>query len=61
MKEPYCIYLYPGTGWGEDGIEGDGFILAPPYHVTEEEIKDIVDRTAHAIEGFFKFNPAAKL
>ena len=61
MQEPYCIYFYPGTGWGADGIEGEGIILAPSYHVTEDEIEMIVNRTASAIQDFFVFDTSSKL
>lgn len=52
MQEPFNISLYPGNGT-VDGVRGDHILIAPAYHITEEEIRYIVDTTAAVIEKFF--------
>ena|ERR1700761_6979582 len=52
MQEPFNISLYPGSGT-MDGHRGDHVIVAPAYNVTEDEIREIVDRTARVVKRFF--------
>lgn len=46
------ITVYPGTGC-VDGLRGDHIILAPPYIVTEQDIKHIVRIVSKVIEEVF--------
>lgn len=48
LSEPHNISLYPGIGT-IDGVLGDHILLAPPYNITEEEARLIVERTAGVI------------
>ncbi|KAI9807041.1 MAG: hypothetical protein M1825_005758 [Sarcosagium campestre] len=49
MLPEHGISIYPGTG-SVDGIVGDHVMLAPPYTVTPDEIRRIVDLTVMVIE-----------
>ncbi|MEZ5937277.1 MAG: aspartate aminotransferase family protein [Hyphomonadaceae bacterium] len=44
------LIVYPGGG-SVDGVNGDHILLAPPYIVSEQEMEEIVDRLASAIEA----------
>ncbi|KAK4163936.1 pyridoxal phosphate-dependent transferase [Cladorrhinum sp. PSN259] len=52
MKKGYEIALFNANG-GYDGYSGDHFLICPPFIVTEEDIDDIVDRTARVIADTF--------
>ncbi|KAF2204908.1 aminotransferase [Delitschia confertaspora ATCC 74209] len=52
LAAPYNISLYYGTGT-VDGRCGDHILLAPPYNVTETDVKIIVNLTVRVIEDFF--------
>jgi len=42
------LICYP-VGGNVDGISGDCVILAPPYNASEDELREIVDKTAKSI------------
>src|SRR5205823_7046177 len=42
------LICYP-VGGNVDGISGDCVILAPPYNASEDELGEIVDKTAKSI------------
>ncbi|MBC7736373.1 MAG: aspartate aminotransferase family protein [Candidatus Saccharibacteria bacterium] len=42
------LICYP-VGGNVDGVAGDIVILAPPYTCTDDELTEIVDKTAHSI------------
>ena len=42
------LICYP-VGGNADGISGDCVILAPPYNASEDELAEIVDKTAQSI------------
>jgi adenosylmethionine-8-amino-7-oxononanoate aminotransferase len=42
------LICYP-VGGNVDGVAGDVVILAPPYNVTEQELGEIVDKTAKSV------------
>lgn len=44
------LICYPGGGT-VDGKRGDHILLAPPFIVTEDDVAEIVDRLAGAIDG----------
>ncbi|HEU4672875.1 MAG TPA: aminotransferase class III-fold pyridoxal phosphate-dependent enzyme [Candidatus Limnocylindrales bacterium] len=44
------LLLYSGTG-NADGVDGDVLLLGPPFVVTDEELVEIADGTARAIEA----------
>ena len=44
--------VYPGTGTN-DGIEGDHIIIAPPYNISEKELRFMVKQIAMAVKDFF--------
>jgi adenosylmethionine-8-amino-7-oxononanoate aminotransferase len=44
------LICYPGGGTA-DGKRGDHVLLAPPFIVTEDDVREIVDRLARAIDG----------
>ncbi|KAF2642141.1 aminotransferase-like protein [Massarina eburnea CBS 473.64] len=50
--DPYRIFTYPGTG-SADGFKGDHLIIAPPFNVTEDQIKYIVKQVTALIKDFF--------
>ncbi|KAH7384457.1 class III aminotransferase-like protein [Pyrenochaeta sp. MPI-SDFR-AT-0127] len=47
--QKFEIALLPGGGV-VDGVNGDLIVLAPPFTITDDDVKLIVDRTARAIE-----------
>jgi adenosylmethionine-8-amino-7-oxononanoate aminotransferase len=53
MKEPFNISIYPGSGT-VDGKRGDHVLIAPAYTISEEDLKDVVRRTAAVIREFFE-------
>ena len=44
------LLLYSGTG-NADGVNGDQLLLGPPFVVTDEELAEIVDRLADALDA----------
>ena len=44
--------VYPGTGTN-NGIEGDHIIIAPPYNISEQELRFMVKQISVAIKDFF--------
>ncbi|MEM8860678.1 MAG: aminotransferase class III-fold pyridoxal phosphate-dependent enzyme, partial [Chloroflexota bacterium] len=46
------LLLYPVKSFVDD-THGDGAIVAPPYNATDDELLEIVNRTARAIEALF--------
>jgi adenosylmethionine-8-amino-7-oxononanoate aminotransferase len=42
------LICYP-VGGNVDGVAGDCVILAPPYNASEDELGEIVDKTAKSI------------
>jgi adenosylmethionine-8-amino-7-oxononanoate aminotransferase len=43
------LICYP-VGGNVDGINGDVVILAPPYNATDDELTEIVEKTARSIK-----------
>jgi adenosylmethionine-8-amino-7-oxononanoate aminotransferase len=52
MSPKYQMCVYPGTGTN-DGIKGDHIIIAPPYNISEKELRFMVKRIAVAVKDFF--------
>jgi len=52
MEEKYGVYIYPGTGCN-GGDEGDHMLIAPPFNITEERIRWLVDRLVLLHNDFF--------
>ena len=50
VRQTPGVMLYPGTG-SVDGKRGDHILLAPPYNITADEIRLIVDASVKAIEN----------
>jgi len=48
MKNGLMVYPMGGT---IDGLHGDHVLIAPPFIVTAEQIKEIVDRLGRSIDG----------
>ncbi|KAF4417130.1 hypothetical protein F53441_14532, partial [Fusarium austroafricanum] len=53
MSKGYEIALFNANG-GYDGYSGDHFLICPPFIVTEQDVDDIVERTARVIEDTFE-------
>jgi adenosylmethionine-8-amino-7-oxononanoate aminotransferase len=49
------LICYP-VGGNVDGVNGDVVILAPPYNATDNELAEIVDKTAKSISQVLKRN-----
>lgn len=56
MQRPHLLGLYPGGGTANNG-EGDYILIAPPYTSSEEEILEIVRKTAAVLDAFFADRP----
>jgi adenosylmethionine-8-amino-7-oxononanoate aminotransferase len=52
------VLLYSGTGLA-DGTNGDAIVLGPPFVVTDDELVDIADRLATAVEQATEAVPAS--
>jgi hypothetical protein len=52
------LLVYSGTG-NANGIDGDTILLGPPFVITEDELEQVVDRLADAIETAVVANPVA--
>ncbi|KAK1758189.1 pyridoxal phosphate-dependent transferase [Echria macrotheca] len=52
MEKGYEIALFNANG-SCDGYSGDHFLICPPFVVTEEDIDEIIDRTARVVEDTF--------
>ncbi len=44
------LICYPMSGT-RDGKNGDHILLAPPFIITEEQIDELVEKLAQAIDG----------
>jgi adenosylmethionine-8-amino-7-oxononanoate aminotransferase len=44
------LICYPSGGTA-DGVDGDHVLIAPPYMITAEEVEELVDRLARAIDS----------
>lgn len=53
LEPQYSISLYLGNG-SVDGVNGDHVLLAPPYNVTELEIRKIAALTGTVIKEYFR-------
>jgi len=53
LNSKYNIAMYPGGGTA-DGIQGDHFIVSPPYNLNEEDVDIIVDTIHRLITDFFE-------
>ena len=51
-KDKYRIYIYPGSGT-VDGSNGDHVIIAPPYNITEADLRLVAELTSMAVKDFF--------
>jgi adenosylmethionine-8-amino-7-oxononanoate aminotransferase len=49
------LICYP-VGGNVDGINGDVVILAPPYNATDDELEEIVEKTARSIKQVLQAN-----
>ncbi|MCL5039589.1 MAG: aspartate aminotransferase family protein [Firmicutes bacterium] len=47
------LVIYPGNGF-VDGVAGDGFLVAPPFIITEEEMDELVKRLKRALIRVFQ-------
>ncbi|ORY26780.1 adenosylmethionine-8-amino-7-oxononanoate aminotransferase [Naematelia encephala] len=45
------LVVYPGMKGTVDGLQGDHMLIAPPYIVTEEELRFLVDTLAVGVEA----------
>jgi adenosylmethionine-8-amino-7-oxononanoate aminotransferase len=52
MMPKYQMCVYPGTG-SNDGVAGDHIIIAPPYNISEKELRLMVKKIALVIHDFF--------
>ncbi|KAF2740785.1 aminotransferase [Polyplosphaeria fusca] len=52
LERPYQLSIYSSTGCGDNGIEGDGIILAPPYHIDMALVDTIIKNTVQMINDF---------
>lgn len=46
--------MYPGTGSAADGLAGDHLIIAPPFTITEKEVRWLVDQIELVLKDFFE-------
>ena len=53
LQKGYDISLFAATG-AADGWNGDHFLLAPPFTVTERDVEEIVERVCKVIDSVFK-------
>lgn len=53
LTEAYGIAIYPGTG-NADGVNGDHFIVSPPYNTTADEIEEIVSIIQRLVTDYFE-------
>ena len=53
LEKGYDISLFAATG-AADGWNGDHFLLAPPFTVTERDVEEIVERVCKVIDSVFK-------
>ncbi|KAB5555024.1 pyridoxal phosphate-dependent transferase [Coniochaeta sp. 2T2.1] len=54
LTDDYALSVYPAGGGGAEGLQGDAIIVSPPYTVTKEEIKMLVNTLARMINDYFK-------
>jgi hypothetical protein len=47
------LICYP-VGGNVDGVNGDIVILAPPYNCTNDELGEIIDKTARSVRQVLK-------
>ncbi|KAK9769462.1 putative PLP-dependent transferase [Seiridium cardinale] len=60
MSPPYNMTVYPGSGT-VDGLRGDHIIIAPPYIVTKEDIRYIVQNISKVVRAVFSELDTQKL
>ena len=53
LQKGYDISLFAATG-AADGWNGDHFLLAPPFTVSERDVEEIVERVCKVIDSVFK-------
>lgn len=53
MAFEFGVAVYPGM-FTIDGTKGDHVLLAPPYNVTESELRNIVEVMKSAYDNFEK-------
>ncbi|PCI82406.1 MAG: aspartate aminotransferase family protein [SAR86 cluster bacterium] len=47
-----CLMCYPGSGT-VDGLRGNHILLAPPFIISSDQVREIVEKLAKAIDGAF--------
>ena len=53
LQKGYDISLFAATG-AADGWNGDHFLLAPPFTVTDRDVEEIVERVGKVVDSVFK-------
>lgn len=49
------LIIYPATSYGQvQGVAGDGFMVAPPFITTKEQIDEIIDVLHQTLEEVYK-------